>query len=65
MKTKELRLLSEADLEKKVLEVSFEYMKDRSQVAVGTVPKNPGKIKQMRRMMATIKTILHERENKK
>lgn len=61
MKAKELRLMSEMDLENKMLELRKELMKIGSQIAIGTVPKSPSKVKQMRRMIARILTIKNEK----
>ena len=36
-------------------------MKDNAQVATGTSPKNPDKIKRAKKTIAQMKTILHER----
>lgn len=61
MKTKELRLMSELDLENKMLELRKELMKIDSQIALGTIPKSPSKVRQMRRMIARILTIKQEK----
>lgn len=57
MKAKELRQMSELDLENKSLELKKELMKINSQIAIGTLPKSPGKVKQMKRTIAKILTI--------
>ena len=57
MKFKELRVMNEIDLKNKVLELKKELMKINSQIAVGTVPKNPGKVKELKRTIARIITI--------
>jgi len=64
MKTKELRQLNDQELHGKSAEINQELMKERAQIAIGTFPKSPGKIKQMRKTIAKIKTILHERQSK-
>lgn len=61
MKAKELRVMSELDLENKSAELKKELMKINSQIATGTVPKNPGKVKEMRRTIAKILTIKKEK----
>ena len=43
MKTKELKLMNEPDLENKVIELKKELMKINSQIAIGMVPKNPSR----------------------
>ena len=57
MKAKELKAMSELDLENKSIELKKELMKVNSQIAIGTLPKSPGKIKEMRRTIAKILTI--------
>ena len=57
MRAKELRVINEFDLENKIIELKKELMKINSQVAIGTVPKSPGKVKEMKRTIAKILTI--------
>ena len=58
---KELRLLSEDALKSRIVELKKELMKYNAQVAIGTIPKNPGAIRKSKRMIARILTILNER----
>ena len=60
MKAKELRLMSEIDLENKSMELKKELMKLNSQIAIGTAPKSPGKVKEIKRTIAKILTIKNE-----
>lgn len=60
MKPKEIRKLSGKEIEKKVLELKEELSKLHGQAATSTPPKNPGRIKQIKRTLARIKTISHE-----
>ena len=64
MKAKELRTLSDKELDEKVLEINRELMKLNGQVAIGTTPKSPGQIKQLKKTLAKIYTIKKEKENK-
>ena len=57
MKAKELKLMNELDLENKISELKKELMKINSQIAIGTVPKSPGKVKAMKKTIAKILTI--------
>ena len=61
MKAKELRVMNELDLENKTIELKKELMKINSQIAIGTIPKNPGKVREMKRTIAKILTIKHEK----
>ena len=61
MKIRELRAMSEADLNQKMHELYKELMKDNAQVATGTIPKNPGKLKLAKKTIARIKTLLSQK----
>ena len=65
MNTRELRSLTDKELEGKIAEIDKELMKLNGQVATGTTPKSPGQIKQLRKTLARIYTIQKEKENKK
>lgn len=65
MKFKELKLMGEADLKEKMAEIRKDLMKLNSQVAMGTIIKNPGQIKGIKKTIARIKTILKTKEVKK
>lgn len=62
MKIKDLKALPEAELKTKKIELQNELIKEKAQVATGTVPKNPSKIKLARRTIARINTILANKE---
>lgn len=64
MKFKELKKLDNKSLNDKMKEIKLELMKENAQVAIGTVPKNPGKIKLAKKTIARINTLLNK-ENKK
>ena len=57
MKVKELKAMNDPDLENKISELKKELMKVNSQIAIGTVPKSPGKVREMKRTIAKILTI--------
>ena len=57
MKVKELRLMSEPDLENKISEMKKELMKINTQVATRTIPKNPTKVREIKRTIAKILTL--------
>ena len=64
MKTKELKALNDPDLDLKIIELRKELMKANSQIATGTVPKSPGKVREMKKTIAKILTIKHEKAMK-
>jgi len=58
MKIKELRALPEAELKAKLQELYKQLMKDNAQVATGTIPKNPGKLRLAKKTIARIKMLM-------
>ena len=65
MKAKELKAMNEIDLENKVIELKKELMKINSQIAIGTVPKSPGKVREAKRTIAKILTIKKQKGGSK
>ena len=65
MKIKDIRALSEKDLEKKKDELDKELIKLYAQSSTGSQVKSPGQIRQMKRTKAQILTVLKEKGNKK
>ncbi len=61
MKVKELRELTDAELNKKLLDSKDELFKLRFQMATGQLD-NPMKLQEARRKIARVKTIIRERE---
>ncbi|MBU0616043.1 MAG: 50S ribosomal protein L29 [Nanoarchaeota archaeon] len=61
-KTKEIRVMSAEDLNKRLDELKKELLKDNSQIATGTSPKSPGNLKKNKKDIARILTILKEKE---
>ena len=64
MKAKDVREMTEQELEKKAQELKGELFNLRFQLATGQLD-NPMRIKQVRKSIARIKTVLRERELKK
>ena len=64
MKVKELRLMSELDLESKTAELKKELMKINTQVATRTIPKNSTKIREIKRTIAKILTLKQKNTTK-
>ena len=65
MKAKELKAINELELENKMIELKKELMKINSQIAIGTVPKSPSKVREMKRTIAKILTIKQKGGSKK
>ena len=62
---KELSALKDQELENRLAELNKELMKFRSQVASRTVPKNPGRIRAVKKTIARIHTIKTGRMQKR
>ncbi len=53
--------MNELGLDNKLVELKKELMKINSQIAIGTVPKSPGKVKEIKRAIAKILTIKNQK----
>ncbi len=62
MKRKEVLSMNEEEKSAKLTELRKELMKNRAQIAAGTVPKSPGQIKQIRKAIARILTTRRKKE---
>lgn len=61
MKTNDIRKLSTEDINKKIAESKEELFNLRMKQATGSL-ENPSKIRELRKTVARLKTILRERE---
>ena len=57
MNYKEISALSDKERADKVKEIELELMKENAQIASGTAPKNPGRIKEYKKTIARIQTL--------
>ncbi|HBD74535.1 MAG TPA: 50S ribosomal protein L29 [Acholeplasmataceae bacterium] len=60
MKASEIRKINNTDLEKRIVELKTELFNLRFQAAVGQL-ENTARIKEVKRMIAQMKTIIGER----
>jgi len=65
MKFKDLKAMQKNELNEKLLELKRELIKENAQVAIGTIPKNPGKLKTTKKTIAKIKSLLSKVEEAK
>ena len=65
MKIKELRSLNREELNKKLIELRKDLIKQNAQIATGTSPKSPGQVKQIKKTIARILTIVNEKPEPK
>jgi len=64
MKFKELKTMQKTELKEKKNELYKELIKENAQIATGTTPKNPGKIKLTKKTIARINMLLAEETKK-
>lgn len=64
LKIKQLRQLGDEELNERLFSAQTELSKERGQIASGTRPENPGKVRAQRRTIARILTLLHEKKSK-
>ena len=61
IKNKELQQMGKNQLESKLKELKKELMKINTQKSTGSNPENPGKIKQIKKTIAKILTIINNK----
>jgi len=64
LKIKDIREMSPEDREKKLKELREELMHERGVAAMGGSPPNPGKIRQLRKSISRLLTVIREEKGK-
>lgn len=65
MKAKDIQLMGKHEIEEKLVELKQELSKERATISSGTKSEHPGKIKNLRKDIARLFTILKtKKENK-
>jgi len=64
LKIKDIREISPEDREKKLKELREELMHERGVAAMGGSPPNPGKIRQLRKSISRLLTVIREEKEK-
>jgi ribosomal protein L29 len=62
MKFKELKAMPAEELKIKLNDIQKDLIKDNAQVATGTIPKNPSRIRLAKKSIARIKMLLAGKE---
>lgn len=62
IKNDQLRKMNEQELDNKLFELKKDLIKVNAQVAVGTIPENPGNVKNLKKAVARILTIQTEKK---
>jgi len=58
IKNKEIRQMSEKDIQVKLEDLKKQLMRSNAQIAIGTTPENPGKVRTVKRTIAKLLTQL-------
>lgn len=64
LKSDEIRKMSDVELLEELEKLQMDLIRERGIIATGGAPENPGRIREIRRTIARIKTIMHERREK-
>ena len=64
LRSEEIRDLSIEEMKERVRELKNELLRERAIIASGGAPENPGRIKEIKRTIARILTIMAERSKK-
>lgn len=65
LRSEEIRDLSIEEMDEKLAELRVELLRQKSMIASGGAPENPGRIKEIRRTIARILTIKTQKEGVK
>ena len=65
LKIKEIRSMPKEDLKNRLDELKKELIKLNAQIATGTAPKSPSQLKQIKKTVARILTVLETKESGK
>ncbi len=60
LKASEIRKMSREELEKKLKELRLELAKEKANIDVGSSVQSPGKLREIRKTIARIKTIQNQ-----
>ncbi|HHN81061.1 MAG TPA: 50S ribosomal protein L29 [Methanomicrobia archaeon] len=60
LRSDDIRELSEEEMVNKRNELLFELARERALLATGSAPENPGRIRELKRTIARINTILNQ-----
>ena len=59
----EIRNMDESELKQRKTDLQKELVQEKGQIEVGGFTDNPGRIKEMKKTIARIKTVLNEQED--
>ncbi|MCK5040334.1 MAG: 50S ribosomal protein L29 [Candidatus Aenigmarchaeota archaeon] len=65
LKNSEIKQKSREELDKILYDLNFELLKERGKIQIGSPPENPGRISQIRKTIARIKTYINVNDIKR
>jgi len=63
LRMKELRALSDEDLQRRIADIENDLLRERGTAAMGGAPPSPGRLRALRTNVARALTVLSERAN--
>jgi len=63
LRMKELRALSDEELDRRIAEIENDLLRERGIAAMGSAPPSPGRMRALRTNVARALTVLSERAN--
>ena len=63
LRTEEIREMDETELNEKMNDLQKEIVEERGQIETGGFAENPGRLNEIKKTIARIKTVLNERNN--
>jgi large subunit ribosomal protein L29 len=64
LRPKDIRKMDDKELEKHIRDLNLELSKERANIHIGASVSSPGKLKEIRKTLARIKTIKNEKRGK-
>jgi len=61
LRTKDIRKMDDKELEKHIRNLNLELSKERANIHIGASVSSPGRLREIRRTLARIKTIKNEK----
>ena len=65
LRRNEIRGMKDQAIEEKMVEIQIELAKEIGKIKVGSFPENPGRVRELRKTVARILTIMKERSKNK
>ena len=65
LRRNEIRGMKDQAIEEKMVEIQIELAKEIGKIKVGSFPENPGRVRELRKTVARILTIMKERNKNK